>query len=181
MFLLCSQRTVKLVLGFYLILQINFPVIFLHRAFVSEVVSCWLHRHILSLSIVIIFNSNQTLNTLFFGLSSAAEHLYCYFCCTNFSTSDPKEDYRENSSLSPLFSQLTEHGWMFFLGQKGFFKCNTKVAATSFSHEEREWPRRVSYYPFTTPLSQFWSVHPESTPHNAAWQYTIHSLNTVNS
>lgn len=60
-----------------------------------------------------------------------------------------------------------------------FFKRNTRVAATSFSHEESGRPRRVfTYSPLTTPLSHYLSKTCQIL-HNSASQYTLH-LNTVN-
>lgn len=71
-------------------------------------------------------------------------------------------------------SQLNAHGWGFFgttMKWPRFFKCNTKVAATSFSHEEGG-----SFHIFSSYYTSF-SLPWKSTLHNSASDFTTHSLN----
>lgn len=125
-----------------------------------EVILCLLNRHVLPRRIALVFEWQSNFQRAPFWFKQRSMTAVLLLLLHQFSTSDQKENYKADSGLSPRFFL---HNWMhmggFSLGQRGFFKCNTEVAATSFSHEESGRPRRAfifcSYYTSFS-LSKTW-------------------------
>jgi len=161
-----------------------------------ETVLCHFDGHIFSLNVRIERQSNSQPAPFWLQQRSRVDVLLRLLC--QFTVSDKEVNYQEYYSCSFMaFLMKTSfilQNWMHVNGLKFFgatikwpklFKCNTKVAATSFSREKSIRTRRVfRYSPLTTPLSHSLSKTvgvPEKSLHKAATQYnTIHRLNNVN-